>query len=228
MQFLTSINILLAALGPVLSSPILSDLGQQPIGTKADFKIPTVHESAILARRILRLSPIGTLSTNLPNSGSHAQDYPIGMPDYIADCDPTKPGSPTVLALNIATSFRNIAAGSHISLSLRYEPPASVATRYTVASLPRFSLMAKLEDIPEEEVKEGNVVQCFTKRHPDAKWWLPGNHIHTSRWTRLVVTDVYWVGGFGDRAYIGWIPTETWSNVTEAEIASARLPGEEP
>ncbi|KAF3903031.1 hypothetical protein AA313_de0202541 [Arthrobotrys entomopaga] len=209
---------------PVLSSPLPS-YEQQPIGD-VDFRIPTVHESAILARRILRLSSVGTLSTNLPSSDRHAQEYPIGMPDYIADCDPTKPGSPTVLAMKIATSFRNVAAGSHISLSLRYEPPADVAAKYSVASLPRFSLMTKLEDIPKDELDEGNVSQCFTKYHPDAKWWLPGNRIHTSRWARLVVTGVYWVGGFGDRAYIGWIPAEEWTGVTEDEIDAARLPGE--
>ncbi|KAF3931611.1 hypothetical protein ABW20_dc0100232 [Dactylellina cionopaga] len=224
MQLLTIVGLLLAT--PVFPSPLPPFEQQQPI-TDADFRIPTIHQSAVLARRILRLGSIGTLSTNLPRTDRHAGDYPIGMPDYIADCDPTKPGSPTVLAMNIATSFRNVAAGSDISLSIRYEPPADVAGKYTVASLPRFSLMAKLEDIPEGEVEDKNVAQCFTKYHPDAKWWLPGNRIHTSRWARLVVTGVYWVGGFGDRAYIGWISEKEWSSVTEAEIEAVRLPGEQ-
>ncbi|KAF3942447.1 hypothetical protein ABW19_dt0209041 [Dactylella cylindrospora] len=214
----------LALAYPILSSPVPPK--QEPF---TDFPIPTVHQSAILARRILRLTSIGTLSTNFP-SDSHQKtpDYPIGLPDYIADCDPTNPGNPTVLAMTIATSFRNVAAGSHISLSLRWEPPADSASaeKYTVASLPRFSLMARLEDIPVKEVVSGGVTQCFVGYHPDAKWWLPGNPIHASRWARLVVEGVYWVGGFGDRAYIGWISEEEWSGVTEAEIDAARLPGE--
>ncbi|KAF3905259.1 hypothetical protein ABW21_db0204954 [Orbilia brochopaga] len=226
MRLVKALGVILASSASALAFPILPDAHQRPIGSDADFRIPTVHESAVMARRILRQSSIGTLSTNFPSSDRHAQEYPIGMPDYISDCDPTKPGSPTVLAMNIATSFRNVAAGSHISLSLRYEPPNDVAGRYTAASLPRFSLMATLEDIPEEELEQGDVSQCFTRYHPDAKWWLPGNRIHTSRWARLVVNGVYWVGGFGDRAYIGWIPAEEWSSVTEAEIEACRLPGE--
>lgn len=38
--------------------------------------------------------------------------------------------------------------------------------------------------------------------------------------------EVYWVGGFGDRAYIGWIPREVWANVTREEVEGVRLPGE--
>lgn len=38
--------------------------------------------------------------------------------------------------------------------------------------------------------------------------------------------EIYWVGGFGDRAYIGWIPREVWANVTVEEVEGVRLPGE--
>jgi len=43
---------------------------------------------------------------------------------------------------------------------------------------------------------------------------------------RLVVREVYWVGGFGDRAFIGWIPVEQWRGVTREEMDRVRLPGE--
>ncbi len=42
----------------------------------------------------------------------------------------------------------------------------------------------------------------------------------------MVVEEFYWFGGFGDRAYIGWIPIEEWRGVTEEEVANARLVGE--
>lgn len=38
--------------------------------------------------------------------------------------------------------------------------------------------------------------------------------------------DIYWVGGFGDRAYIGWIDASDWNNVTEEEWEDVRLAGE--
>lgn len=97
---------------------------------------------------------------------------------------------------------------------------------YSAANLPRFSLMGYLEKIEDEEVEAKGLGSCFTKVHPDSKYWLPGNNIHHSEWVRLVVQEVYWIGGFGDRAYIGWIPVEEWRNVTKKEWEEVRLPGE--
>jgi len=145
------------------------------------------------------------------------------MMEYFADCEP-RTGDPTILALTIATSFKNIAAGSNATLSVQWQPPAW--SHYSAAALPRFSLVGYLEDFSAEDVIEEDVAKCFTQYHPDARYWLPGNRIHESRFTRLKVEEVYWVGGFGDRAYIGWIPAEVWRNVTMEEIEEIRLPGE--
>jgi hypothetical protein len=208
------------------------------------YKIPTSYESAVLARRILRLTPLGTLSTVFPSSDSSSQEnrpsglagIPIGLTDYIADCEDT--GNPTILAISIATSFKNVAAGSNISLSLQWTPPFPPSSRiglskekegalpYSAANLPRFSLLGYLEPISDGIVKDLELSKCFVETHRDAKFWLPGNPIHNSGWVRLVVTQVYWIGGFGDRAYIGWIPVEEWKAVSKEEMEDVRLPGE--
>jgi len=158
--------------------------------------------------------------------------------DYIADCEAT--GDPTILAINIATSFKNAAAGSNISLSLQWTPPYPPKSRislfgkgkevlpYSAANLPRFALLGYLEKIEKKEVESQDLGNCFVKTHKDAKYWLPGNSIHESEWVRLVVQEIYWIGGFGDRAYIGWIPAEEWRNVTRKEWETIRLPGEKP
>lgn len=207
------------------------------------YKIPTVHESAIQARRILHLSSIGTLSTIFPSSSSPSSSTPsttenrphdvsgtpIGLMDYFADCESSSSsgGNPTILAISIATSFKNVAAGSNITLSLRWHPPSSSTHKfYSAAALPRFSLVGYLEDIPVEDVVKQAIPACFIRNHPDAVAWLPGNRIHESKWVRLVVEEVYWIGGFGDRAYIGWIPREEWAGVTKEEMEGIRLPGE--
>ena len=57
--------------------------------------------------------------------------------------------------------------------------------------------------------------------------WTPGGGVHESFWARVVVEGVYWFGGFGDRARIGWLPLSEWEGVTEEEIKGARLPGED-
>ncbi|KAF2273297.1 uncharacterized protein EI97DRAFT_452436 [Westerdykella ornata] len=201
-----------------------------PDAPTTNINIPTVHESAILARRILRLERLGTLSTIFPahKDAPHqpppsVSGVPIGMMDYFGDCEPST-GNPTILAINIATSFRNVAAGSNITLSLRWHPPHT--KHYSAAAMPRFSLLGELQDLGAEDVVKHNVPGCFVKYHPDAATWLPGNPIHASRWVRLVVREIYWVGGFGNVAYIGWIPVEEWQSVTEKEIEEARLPGE--
>lgn len=226
-----------------------------PLDALVGYDIPSTQQSAVLARRILSLTPLGTLATVFPaNAGStqqHVAEHrpsgltgmPIGLMDYIADCEQPSAGNPTILAIDIATSFKNVAAGSNISLSLRWSPPYPPRKRitfrsflpwlastkslpYSAANLPRFSLLGYLEKISPEEAVYSELGSCFTKTHPDAKYWLPGNRIHASEWVRLVVEQVYWIGGFGDRAYIGWIPVEEWRNVTQADLEKARLPGE--
>ncbi|KAL8671134.1 MAG: hypothetical protein Q9168_004367 [Polycauliona sp. 1 TL-2023] len=201
--------------------------------------IPTVHESAVQARRILNLSSIATLSTVFPedepatlfeNRPLHLGGSPIGLMDYYASCDPT-PHEPTILAIGIATSFQNARAGSNVTLSLRYHPPVGHPPgddiyTYSSANLPRFSLLGYIESVPAAEVKKHHMDRCFFDRHPDAVAWKPGNAIHQSWWSRLVVQQVYWIGGFGDRAYIGWIPIEEWRGVSQEEVRNARLVGE--
>lgn len=230
-------------------------------------RIPTSYESAVMGRRILALTPLGTLATVFPKERDGAA--PLSLVDYVADCESV--GNPTLLAVDIAAHFRNVRAGSNISLALRWAPPHPPAKRmssssssspassslldgvldfifgrrrtddddndnddddeyepipYSAANLPRFSLMGYLESIDESEVNDNDVSQCFVDTHPDARYWLPGNRIHRSHFTRLVVTQIYWVGGFGDRAYIGWIPAEQWHAVTRTEWEAIRLPGE--
>lgn len=158
---------------------------------------------------------------------------PIGLMDYYAACSPYQ-SDPTILAIGIATSFRNAASGSNVTMSLRYHapppstrPPAKDPYVYSSANLPRFALIGHIEALSSAETKAHNVSGCFLDRHPDAKLWTPGNEIHHSYWARLVVEEIYWLGGFGDRAYIGWIPEEVWRNVSMQEVESVRLPGEE-
>lgn len=288
MKFTASLSAI-AALNAATASPIEP---RPESDQHAIQRIPTSYESAVLGRRILALSPLATLSTVFPStssasSGSHAgagQDaetlenrppnlggMPIGMVDYIADCGAEDEGNPTILAIKIATSFKNVAAGSNMSISVNWVPPYPPAKRiksssspshnplswlsrwwsgrkgeeeqdedatttlpphydpvpYSAANLPRFSLLGHLEDIsPSSQAAAAGLQDCFLKSHPDARYWLPGNRIHEAGWVRLVVDEVYWVGGFGDRAYIGWIPVKEWRGVTREEWEAVRLPGE--
>ncbi|KAK4229008.1 pyridoxamine 5'-phosphate oxidase-domain-containing protein [Podospora fimiseda] len=222
-----------------------------------DFRIPTSYESAVLGRRILALTPLGNIATVFPDDSnktsssekrpSNLGGSPLSLIEYIADCE--SEGNPTILALRISSAFKNIAAGSNVSLSLAWTPPHPPAKRiqssswfsslfssrhhhhkepvpYSAANLPRFSLHGWIEAIPAADEKGSDIAKCFVDIHQDAKYWLPGNRIHEAHFVRLVVEHVYWVGGFGDRAYIGWIDKEEWSKVKKEEWEAVRLPGE--
>jgi hypothetical protein len=209
---------------------------EQVLSPDASFKFPTIRESAILARRLLALSPFGTLSTTFPNHISNPRipstvsNLPIGLPDYISACGTSSYASdPTLLAINIATSFRNALDGDYknVSMSIQWVSPHKECI---VANLPRMALMGYLEPIVfTGQEEEGKLEKCFTDTHPDARWWLPSNPSspHASQWVRLVVKEIYWIGGFGDLNYIGWIPEETWRGVEEKEWKEAKLRGEE-
>ena len=170
----------------------------------------------------------------LENRPSAVEGSPIGLMEYYADCEPTT-GNPVLLAISIATPFKNYQEGSNISLSVRWWPietnyyaaeDEDIPTPHTPAALPRFSLHGYLEPIPPVDLLKHVIPACFLKQHPDSLLWQPGNDIHTSQYMRLVVEHIYWFGGFGDRARIGWLPVEEWRNVTMEEVAKCRLPGE--
>ncbi|KAK1053193.1 hypothetical protein LTR12_003784 [Friedmanniomyces endolithicus] len=249
----------------LLQEPVPNDPAQH----NADYHIPTIRESTIMARRIMHLSSLGTLVTTFPhptnsqpiltsdNDADEVHAYenrpeemagsPIGLMEYYADCEPAA-GNPTLLAINIATPYRNYAAGSNISLQIRWWPTQSnsyelstsafpdlevddgdeedIPTPHTPAALPRFSLHGRLEPIPVKDLAVNLIPACFMHAHPDSLLWQPGNDIHTSEYMRFVVEHIYWFGGFGDRARIGWLPVEEWRNVTREEVEAMSLPGE--
>lgn len=174
------------------------------------FKVPTVSEAAVEARTLVNRESLANLATI--DQESH---LPVSFMEYYADCD--NDGTLTLLSLSIGSSFRNVAAGSPASLSIRVGDHAvndDVNPHYpggivnSPAGSPRISLQGKFQDVDVTE--HARLTQCFLKRHPDAKWWLPGNPVHTSKWTQFKVDEVYFLGGFGDRAYIGKIPIELY------------------
>ena len=253
---ITAVTARSLALPPVLSQ---EPLKTPPLHDAEHHRMPTVYESTIMARRILAKSSIATLVTTFPatsNPLSQSEDdethvfeirpaemqgNPIGLMEYYADCEPSS-GNPTLLAINIATPYRNYAAGSNISMEIRWWPAQTnhystslkdeeeeerdIPTPHTPAALPRFSLHGHLEAIPVADLATHLIPACFLKSHPDSVLWQPGNDIHTSQYVRFVVEHIYWFGGFGDRAQIGWLPIEGWRNVTVEEVEGMKLPGE--
>lgn len=235
--------------GPIADQDLPGDRHDLAINDDTS-SIPSVHESAVLARRMLRLGRFATLSTVFQDNKHSAatessakfkdtSDTPIGLVDYYADCVKKGPdtGNPVIMSFDVGTTFRNVAAGSNISLSLDWATilatmpdPRPPPHGYPVspAAFPRMSIQGRLEHFNDSDSSSPGwyIPACYLAKHPDALTWLPGNKIHNTHWARLVVEQVYWVGGFGNVAYIGWIDGDEWRSVTENEIEWARLPRE--
>lgn len=222
----------------VLAAPAPLD-PQVPITLQDSYDsegIPTRYESTVLGRRLLALSRTGVLSTIFPNEISSpyvpasVNNTPIGLPDYIASCEePT--GNPTILALKISTSTRNSVAGSNVSLALSWWDEYVRITHHepwSSANLPRLSMIGYLEGIPLKQAEENGIVDCFVDVHKDARFWLPGDNSspHAGLWMRMVVQEVYWIGGFGDRNFIGWFDPQQWHSISVEDWKQVRLPGE--
>ncbi|KIW27092.1 uncharacterized protein PV07_06868 [Cladophialophora immunda] len=234
------------------SSPVSSNEGedeskdeQQRGAEDATVAIPSRYYSTVLGRRLLALSSHGVLTTvfpaNLSSSSSSSDpsaqgvpasvaDTPIGLPEYIASCEEPS-GNPTILSLKVSTSTRNAAAGSNVSLTLSWWDEYIHLTGqrpWALANLPRLSLTGYLEEISADQVSPKALETCFLRKHRDSVMWLPGRKwaAHQGFWTRLVVTQAYWIGGFGDKNYIGWFDPDEWRTVRKEDWEAVRLPGE--
>ncbi|OOF93432.1 hypothetical protein ASPCADRAFT_36385, partial [Aspergillus carbonarius ITEM 5010] len=203
-----------------------------------DTTAPSWFTSTLLARRLLALSTTGIASTIFPSplpSTSHAPPsvagHSISLTEYLADCDPFLPtppqeeGNPTFLALRVATTFRNTAAGSNLSLSLDWwshindTAPVFPGFPLSQAGLPRVTLFGYIEPLetPVSGEVEEALKECYLVKHPDAEVWLPSKEgaPHQSFWARLVVTQAYWIGGFGGLQQIGWLNVTEWKGIRE-------------
>ncbi|ODQ66233.1 hypothetical protein NADFUDRAFT_45758 [Nadsonia fulvescens var. elongata DSM 6958] len=130
-------------------------------------------------------------------------------------------GSPFLLALNMSTSYRNIAHGSKASISIRtgdhpitdhhVNPSYPGSIVHSPAGSPRVKLDGVFVDV-EGHKKKARVTKCFLGRHKDAVWWIPGSPVHGSKFVQFKVEKVYFIGGFGDRAYIGDIPLDIYQS----------------
>ena len=211
------------------------------------FTTPSRHYSTLLARRLLALSSTAILSTVFPQNISDIPAYArtptdvagisIGLPEYIADCSDN--GDVTIIALGVSTSTKNVkyADGDgtwsgNVSLSIswwdQYSRPENAGHEpWSMADLPRVSLLGYLEEIPKHEVQEKEIEKCFVGKHRDARLWVPGSKsaAHLGVWARVVVQEVYWIGGFGGRNYIGWLDSTEWAGIKD-EWKKVRLRGE--
>lgn len=228
-------TILLILVQSVLAFPIdFSIFGMKNLVSNSDNVIlqdldhvPGEIESASIARTLVsRESMVNVNTFKTIKRGDKSVKLPVSSMEYYVDCD--NDGDFYWLVVDIGSSYQNILHGSEYSFTLRVgdhpvneevnpEYPGGMST--SPAGSPRLNIQGTLEDVSFKTTKEqAKLEQCFLSRHPDAKYWIPGkSQSHNSHWMKLKVEDIYFIGGFGDRAYIGTIDSGIYHSVTSLD-----------
>ncbi|RPA82167.1 hypothetical protein BJ508DRAFT_414234 [Ascobolus immersus RN42] len=212
---ITTLLPLLASLLAVSAAPVSHDSAS----LDAESTLPTIRESALTARKILFASNTAHFATVYP-SDPNARGVPAGAhgkptvwPHLIADC--SEDGTPSVIVFPIAATWRNAKADNgSIAVSVEAED-------WTVEK-GRVALLGKVVEYDfQSEAEEDEIRECFVAKNPDAKWWLPKkgkNGVHSSRFGKVEVESVQWVGGFGGVARIGELPLDVYKGIERKEV----------
>ncbi|SCU88938.1 LAFA_0E15368g1_1 [Lachancea sp. 'fantastica'] len=116
-------------------------------------------------------------------------------------------GSIILLLLNMSSTFQNWQNDSKFSVSI--EGTRHWEMHKPAMASPRANYFGELKALEPSKALE----HCFLKRHPDARWWIPGgkhDQVHDGQWFEFDVSEVHFIGGFGNSAYIGPISGEDY------------------
>ncbi|KAA1470385.1 hypothetical protein DENSPDRAFT_879669 [Dentipellis sp. KUC8613] len=171
----------------------------------------TVKDAARISRQLIAGKTIGTMATIYPAEHASLAGEPYSMQEYYANCHSN--GSLTLILLPISRHSQNILKSSThaASLSVWTDPPR--------ASRARVSLMGNVTVLDHTDPAGTAMRECYLKQHPDARWWIPGDDdgAHLAYWARFDPHTVYFVGGFGDSHYIGYVPKQLYQSAIPTE-----------
>jgi len=182
----------------------------------------TVEDAATLARRLVDLShdSIGTFATVYPSDHPNPTlaDQPFSLQEYYASCHQN--GSLTILFLPISRHSQNILHSFNHSASLSISSQQPAARKARVSLIGRVTIFQDVVNTPDEDI----MAACYLQRHPDARNWLPKSkhQPHIAYWARFDPHTIYFVGGFGDEHYIGYIPLQLYQDAAPPDFTGYR------
>jgi len=143
---------------------------------------------------------IGTLITFQSEAAGSPSVFaiPYGSVADFADTDPST-GAPYLLLSDLERNIINWNSNPGCSLSI-HTPINESDPDQDAMTLPRTTLVGTLQLVSDSDLKHAQAV--YLQKHPMAEFWIDFADFHMYQFK---VTDVYWVGGFGDVHYIGWI-----------------------
>lgn len=208
----------------ILALPLSQRFGDQVLMQNVDH-VPGQIEAAAIARTLVTRESLTNVNTvKIVEKGTKKILVPTSSMEYYVDCD--NDGDIYWLVVDIGSCYQNILKGSEYTFTIRVgdhhvheevnlEYPGGIID--SPAGSPRINLQGELTTVEDPEKFE-KLEKCFLERHPDSELWIPGKEkSHMSHWMKLSVTDVYMIGGFGDRAYIGSIDSGIYHSVTSLD-----------
>jgi len=171
-------------------------------------------ESGLSARLLVNQADTGHLITiQSEKAGSlNVHNWPYGSIVDMADSAkhipgaPFPSGAPFLLLSGLERSIINWKTEPKCSLSIQL--PVSPPNDTTDAMMyPRVTLMGTL--VPVSSSALSDVSAFYMTRHPMAQYWVDFADFHFYQFN---ISDIFTVGGFGDKHYIGWIDSESYLN----------------
>ena len=209
-------NILLSALAAVSAIAPVTAAAKASVDASALPPNRDVGHAAEIARSMVAREELLHLNT-LREDGIPVSflEYYVAS-DLCPDVSVSNNGNPILLLLEMSSSYGNYVKNGKFSASVEAHPRPggphhdSRGPHDGPMAHPRATLFGELKELNAST----ELAHCFASRHPDAWPWIPtGSNetlVHDGRWFELDVEDVYFVGGFGDRAYIGGIDAELY------------------
>lgn len=183
------------------------------------------RQAAVLARRMV------DLQSSLHLNSLRSDNMPISMAEYYVASDScpdveglSNNGNPVLLLSRMSTSYKNWHGNGTVSVTI--EKP-KMGHFDGIMGKPRGVFFGKLKKLHLSREDAKRLASHFLIRHPDARHWLPGDehsHVHDTLWFEFEVDSVYFIGGFGDRSFIGNISGDVYhQDLSEDEAHALRL-----
>ncbi|KAL5528311.1 hypothetical protein ACEPAF_7447 [Sanghuangporus sanghuang] len=171
----------------------------------------TVEDAALLARRLVASQAVGVMATIFPANTS-LEGEPFALQEYYANCYSN--GSLSLITMPISRHTRNIVhSPSHsASMTVWSTPPA--------ASRARVALIGNVTILDTQLAVDSGIQDCYLQQHPDARFWLPDDPdgAHESFWARFDPHSVFFVGGFGNKHFIGDVPLDLYQSTEPVDF----------
>ncbi|GAA6046381.1 hypothetical protein JCM3770_004892 [Rhodotorula araucariae] len=171
----------------------------------------SLDEAAVHVRELIsyRAYNTGVLMSVFPNDAQvPVPGLPFGLQEYYAEY-PDSNGDLLLLAMPIAAIYRNALPPNPPNLTITVNDLWGFGDGNLAAGRMRVALYGTIERV-EGADELAKCKQAYLKAHPDSRGWIGADGPHANFFARLRVHKVYAFNGFGDVAYIGWVPLELY------------------